>query len=167
MKCPSCDHDNIQGADQCARCDMDLAGLDVGAWGVDPDDVLLTRKLKELPLKTPLELPPEATALEAMRLMQERREGCVFVKGDDGALLGVFTEHDVAARVVGPGRDPAHAHLEEVMTPDPVHLEPGDPLAWALHRMGVDGHRHLPIVDGDELVGFLSARTVLRVLLEN
>ena len=41
------------------------------------------------------------------------------------------------------------------MTPNPVALEKDDVLAWALHRMGVDGYRHLPVLDGERLAGFL------------
>jgi CBS domain-containing protein len=77
-----------------------------------------------------------------------------------------LTEHDVTVRVAAPGRDPTRTRLEQVMTPNPVTLQTDDPLAWALHRMGVDGYRHLPVLDGQRLVGFLSVRTVLRVLQE-
>jgi len=68
-------------------------------------------------------------------------------------------------RVASRGRDPSQIRLGEVMTPNPVALQKDDALAWALHRMGVDGYRHLPVLDGDRLVGFLSIRTVLRTLL--
>ena len=37
------------------------------------------------------------------------------------------------------------------------------PVVWALHRMGVDGYRHLPVMEDERLVGFLSIRTVLQV----
>ena len=38
MRCPACEYDNIPGADLCEECGLDLAGLDVTAWGVDPED---------------------------------------------------------------------------------------------------------------------------------
>ena len=59
--------------------------------------------------------------------------------------------------------NPGRTRLEEVMTPNPVTLRREDPLSWALHRMGVDGFRHLPILDGERLIGFLSVRTVLEL----
>jgi len=164
LRCPSCDHDNIQGEDQCAHCGLDLAGLDVTAWGVDPKDPALAMPLSQVDLKQPLVLSPAATVTEAIGLMKQRREGCVFVV-DARGLAGVMTERDVTMRVAAPGRNPDQTRLEEVMTPRPVTLESDDPLAWALHRMGVDGHRHLPILEGGELIGFLSIRTVLKLLL--
>ena len=164
MRCPACNHDNIQGADLCAECGVDLAGLEVHAGGVSSDDPLLARSLRELPLKKPLLLAAGAAVSEAVELMQERHEGCVFVVAPGRLLIGVFTERDVALRVVARGRDPRATTLQEVMTRDPFALHYDDSLAFALHRMGVDGFRHLPVLDGGQIVGFLSIRTVLRVL---
>jgi CBS domain-containing protein len=165
MLCPACEHDNVAGADLCESCGLDLAGLDVRAWAVDPEEPQLALRLGQLPLRPPITLPPGATVAEAVVAMRQRHEGCVFVLDEADALAGVFTERDLVARVVAKGRDPAETRLEDVMTPRPVALRAEDPLAWALHRMGVDGYRHLPVVDGTRLVGFLSARTVLEALL--
>ena len=166
MNCPTCGEDNIPGEDLCQNCGMDLAGLDVEAWGLDPKDTVLATTLAHLPLQDALVLSPSATVSEAIELMQQQHQGCVFVTDDGGALSGVLTERDVVARVAAPGRDPGRTRLEEVMTPNPVTLQKEDPLAWALHRMGVDGFRHLPILDDGQLIGFLSVRTVLEVFRE-
>lgn len=166
MICPVCDRDNIQGADVCENCGMDLAGLDVSEWGVDPDDPVLSVKLRELPLKPPLILAGSASVREAVALMQERGEGVLFVLSADGELCGILTERDVTGRVAARGRDLDDTRLEQVMTRDPVTLRADDPLAWALHRMGVEGQRHLPVLEGRRLLGFLSIRSVLRLFLE-
>ena len=165
MNCPSCDHDNIPGQDLCEHCGLDLAGLDVAAWGVDPDDPILTMPLSKLALKEPLVLAPGEPVIRAIEMMKQRKEGCVFIL-DEGELVGVLTERDVSARLVTRRRDPNETRAEEVMTPNPVRLRSEDPLAWALHRMGVDGHRHLPVTRADRLIGFLSIRTVLQALVQ-
>ena len=167
MRCPACEHENIPGEDLCADCGMDLAGLDVQVWGVDPADPLLATPLAELPLKKPLVLGPGASVAEAVALMRQHHEGCVFVEQEGEGLIGVFTERDVAVRVASRGRDPEKTRLEEVMTASPVALQRDDPVSWALHRMGIDGFRHIPVLDGDRLHGFLSSRTVLKVLLDS
>jgi CBS domain-containing protein len=164
--CPACQKDNIPGTDLCEECGLDLAGLDVHELDLDAGDPLMTRPLGELPLKNPLVLSPTATVTEAIALMRERHEGCVFIEDEDGNLVGILTERDVTARVMNRDRAPRTTRLEEIMTPDPVTLQKEDPLAWALHRMGVDGYRHLPVLDGERLAGFLSVRTVLRVLTD-
>lgn len=167
MQCPSCGHDNIPGEDLCADCGMDLAGIDVKAWGVAPDDPLLRRKITGLPLKPALALGEDATVADAVAVMAEKREGCVFVTDEDGRLVGVVTERDVALRVAARGLAPGSVTLERVMTPDPFAVLAGDSLAFVLHRMGVDGYRHVPVVDeGRRLSGFLSIRTILGVLAE-
>ena len=166
MNCPTCDEDNLPGEDLCRNFGMDLAGLDVGSWGLDPEDPVLTTKLADLPLKDALVLPLASTAAEAIELMKKHHQGCVFMTDAEGKLAGVLTERDVVARVAAPGRDPGRTRLEEVMTPNPVALLDKDPLAWALHRMGVDGHRHLPVLDENGLAGFLSSRVVLRAFLD-
>jgi len=164
MRCPACEHNNLPGADLCADCMLDLAGLDVVSRDVDPEDPLLLTPLERLPLKRALEFRAEDTVAAAIRRMGEEHEGCVFVLDDSGRLLGVVTERDIVTRVAARGRDPERTRLDEVMTWDPVTLEQTDPLAWALHRMGVDGYRHLAVVERGRLVGFLSVRAVLRTL---
>ena len=161
MICPACSTDNIAGVDLCESCGMDLAGLDVKAWGVDPEDPLLGEPLSNLTLKDPICLTSDATVATAITKMRDRQEGCVFILDDKDELHGVFTERDVAVRVIARGLDPNETELSNVMTAGPVALRQGDPLAWALHRMGIDGYRHLPVVDGSRLVGFLSIRSVL------
>jgi len=146
---------------------MDLAGLDVQVWGVDPKDPLLVTPLAELPLKKPLVLGPASSVSEAVKLMRERHEGCVFVEKEGAGLIGVFTERDVVVRVASRGRDPEQTSLQEVMTAGPVVLQRDDPISWALHRMGIDGFRHIPVLDGNRLHGFLSSRTVLKLLLDS
>ena len=90
MRCPACDHENIPGEDLCENCGLDLAGLDVKAWGVDPEDPLLAAPLASLPLKEPLVLPPSATVTKAIDLMKHRHEGCVFIEDGQGRVLGVL-----------------------------------------------------------------------------
>ncbi|NIM61694.1 MAG: CBS domain-containing protein, partial [Acidobacteria bacterium] len=106
MLCPACDHENIPGDDLCTECGMDLAGLDVQVWGVDPEDPLLASQLKDLPLKKPLVLNTTCTVSEAVERMREHRQGAVFVENERNGLIGVFTERDVAVRVASRGRDP-------------------------------------------------------------
>ncbi len=53
------------------------------------------------------------------------------------------------------------------MTSGPVVLQRDDPISWALHRMGIDGYRHVPVVDGERIRGVLSSRTVLQLLLDS
>ena len=102
-------------------------------------------------------LPPSATVRDAARIMTERHIGAVLV-AVDGRLQGIFTERDVLARVVAVGLDPDDTVLGGVMTPNPDTVTPNDTALEALRKMSERGYRHLPVVDGERVVGIVSIR---------
>ena len=101
--------------------------------------------------------PPSASVREACRLMAEHRCGSVLVV-DGGRLLGIFTEGDAMERVFACGRDPDLTTLAEVMTGEPDTISPSAPVDDVIRRMDEFGYRHLPVVDGRQVVGVLSIR---------
>ncbi len=102
-------------------------------------------------------LPPSATVRDAARVMTERHIGAVLV-AVDGRLQGIFTERDVLARVVAAGLDPDDTALGGVMTPNPDTVAPNDTALDALRRMSECGYRHLPVLNGEQMVGIVSIR---------
>ncbi|MGO1119311.1 CBS domain-containing protein [Rhodovibrionaceae bacterium A322] len=102
-------------------------------------------------------LDPGCTVLEAVQHMARRKIGAVLV-ADNNRLCGIFTERDVVGRVLGQDMNPADTLLSQVMTPDPDTVKPDDTAMSALDKMGSKGYRHLPVVDGDKLVGIVSIR---------
>ncbi len=98
--------------------------------------------------------------------MRRYRHGCALVTDGD-ELVGIFTERDLVTRVIAEGLDPAEVRLGDVMTPDPFTLKPDDPPAFAIHRMVEQGLRHLPVIEDERLVGFISVRNVLRYIHED
>ena len=75
-------------------------------------------------------------------------------------LLGIFTERD-ALRVAAAGTDPKTAAVRDWMTKDPVTVDPETDSDDAAAIMATEGFRHLPVVDGDSVVGVVSLRDVL------
>jgi len=102
-------------------------------------------------------LPPQTTVRDAAKLMTERKIGAIMVV-EGGKLVGIFSERDVVGRVVARGLDPDRTTLRETMTPNPVTVAPDDAPAAALERMAQRGFRHLPVVDGERIVGMVSIR---------
>jgi len=102
---------------------------------------------------------------EAAELMTERRIGAVLVV-DKGKLTGIFTERDALTRVMAQGRDPAKTPMKKVMTPGPVTIRPVDTVSDALALMNQGHYRHLPVQDGDTLLGIVSQRDLYRSLKE-
>lgn len=109
--------------------------------------------------------PSTTTVRTAARLMESKSAGAVMVV-DNKRLVGIFTERDIAFRIVAQGRDPESTLLAEVMTPNPVTMSPNQLFGEALHVMYAHGIRHLPVLDGGEPIGIVSARSALDPDLE-
>jgi CBS domain-containing protein len=104
--------------------------------------------------QTPVLATPRSTVQTACRAMQDNRVGCVLVV-DRGRLCGIFTGRD-AVSLLAEGTDPSGIRLARVMTRDPVTMAPGASAIDALRCMQDGGFRHVPIVDGDKVVGVVS-----------
>ena len=117
-------------------------------------------------------LPPEASVRDAAVLMAERRIAALLVTQDrptgGRSLKGIFTERDLAARVVAAGRDPAATRLSEVMTASPDTLAPDARAYEALDLMERHHYRHLPVTaDGESdglVMGIVSIRDLFAVV---
>ena len=102
-------------------------------------------------------LAPSDSVRAAVELMADKHIGAVLI-AEGGRLTGIFTERDLLTRVVAKGRDPGATALSAVMTEAPDCLKPGDMASDALERMNRKGYRHLPVLDGEKLVGIVSIR---------
>ena len=101
---------------------------------------------------------------EAARRMEERQVGAALVLGE-GRLEGIVTERDVLRAVAGGSVE--RSAVRDCMTPDPETVEPADSVGHAAVLMIHGGFRHLPVVDGDEVVGIVSIRDLIRVILDD
>lgn len=100
------------------------------------------------------------SVMQVARAMVERNIGAVPVVRE-GKLAGVFSERDLMRRVVVEGRDPRATAVGEVMTGEPLAVNPNDELEHCLRLMKEHGFRHLPICEGGRLLGFVSLRDIL------
>jgi len=100
-----------------------------------------------------------ASAREAACLMADRHVGAVAVM-DGPNLAGIFTERDLMTRVVAAGRDPETTALAEVMTASPRTIDASQTLVDGLTVMFAQRFRHLPVLNGEQVVGMLSCRDV-------
>jgi CBS domain-containing protein len=128
--------------------------------GLDP--AMIREPIRVLEPNSPLSLPPSATVRDAIRLMRERRVGCVLIV-DGERLTGIVTERDFLLKVEGD----LDLRLESVMTPDPEVLRLDDPIAYALNKMSVGGFRHIPLVDQHRRpVGIVSVKDIVDYIVD-
>jgi CBS domain-containing protein len=104
----------------------------------------------------PVMLPPNATVMTAARHMRSRKVSAVLITEGAATLVGIFTERDAVSRVLAEGKDPVAVTLAEVMTDNPDTIAPHDTVAEIVRLMQTAQCRHLPIVDGDKVVGMVS-----------
>lgn len=104
---------------------------------------------------------PTASVLEAVRKMNGERIGSLLVRADDD-VVGIFTERDVLTRVVDQGRDPVTTTVAEVMTRDLVAVKPSITVEEAMAVVTEKRCRHLPVMDGAQLLGLVSIGDLTR-----
>jgi CBS domain-containing protein len=109
-------------------------------------------------------MPPDITVQEAVEDMAARNVGSVCVVSD-GRLVGLFTERDLLDRVVTPGRDPGRTKLSHVLTGNPLCLDADATVEDALRLIDERGLRHMPVVEGEGLVGVISIRDLTEFLV--
>jgi CBS domain-containing protein len=102
---------------------------------------------------------PSATAIEAARAMTAGHAGSALII-EDGALVGIFTERDMLRAIADAHNADAVrvSAVSKLMTRDPATVGPHVPAGEALDRMLAGGFRHLPVLEGDRLVGVISMR---------
>lgn len=117
----------------------------------------------------PVVAAPGTSIRDVAALMDKYQVGSVLIKRGT-ELLGIVTEADFVRRVVLDGHDTLNTPISKVMTRDIVTVSPGLDLMDALMLMKDADVRHLPVVDDEKLVGFVTAKDILRLqpnLLEN
>ena len=114
----------------------------------------------EIMTSTILKIDPSTTVAEAATTMGERRVGSALVMEGE-RLAGIFTERDIV-RALGQHFDAAGHAVSEWMTPKPMTIGPDTDAREALQTMLDRGFRHLPVVDGESVVGIVSMRDLSR-----
>ena len=106
-----------------------------------------------------------STVAAAVAEMNSHRVGSVMVK-DSERVVGIFTERDVLTRVVAAGRDPNTTPVREVMTEQFKFITRETSIEDAMQVMTEKRVRHLPVMDGEALIGLLSIGDMTRWLLK-
>ena len=115
--------------------------------------------------KAPLvSISSAATVFDALASMARHDVGALIVI-DEGQLAGIFSERDYARKVILHGRTSKELAVADIMTPHVVCVRLDDSVEACMALMTDKRVRHLPVVDGDAVVGVVSIGDVVKALL--
>lgn len=124
------------------------------------------RQLLEAKSPTIHAIRPEAPVLDAIRLMAEAHIGAVLVM-DGPRLVGILSERDYARKVVLQGRSSSDTPVSEIMTSNVLTTWSLDTSDRCMQTLTEHRIRHLPVIDGDDVVGIVSIGDLVKAVIED
>jgi CBS domain-containing protein len=93
---------------------------------------------------------------DAAVALSDNKIGALLVEDDAGKIVGILSERDIVGGIGPHGADLQDVAVSELMTSKLIHCSPDDSVNEALAMMSDRRIRHLPVFDGDSLIGFIS-----------
>jgi CBS domain-containing protein len=109
-------------------------------------------------------IPSDASVFSAIETMADKHIGALLVI-DNGHLVGIVSERDYARKVILMGRSSKDTFVREIMTPSPITVCLECCVDDAMRTMTTNRIRHLPVIDGDKVVGIMSIGDVVNFIL--
>ena len=109
---------------------------------------------------------PDAPVLDAVRQMAEKHVGALLVM-EGGQLVGIVSERDYARKVVLQGRSSSDTPVRDIMTSKLVTVGPTDTTDHCMQVVTERRIRHLPVVDGDVVMGVVSIGDLVKAVIED
>ena len=105
-------------------------------------------------------LSPQDTVFDALQALANHNVGALMVL-DNGKLMGVFSERDYTRKIALQGKSSRDTKVQDIMTPNVISVAPTVRTRDCLALMSQKKIRHLPVVDGDKVLGMISIRDIM------
>ena len=107
---------------------------------------------------------PDQTVYDALSLMAEKKIGALVVK-DEGKVVGVVSERDYARKVILKGKASKDTSIRDIMTSRVCYVSQDRTVDECMAWMTDKSIRHLPVIEGDDLVGIISIGDVVKSMI--
>ncbi len=111
-------------------------------------------------------IAPEATVADAVRLLAEKGIGSLLVMQED-TLCGIVTERDYARKVVAGGLSSENTRVADIMTASVFTTGIEQNIDECMMLMTEKRIRHLPVVDGERVVGIISIGDLMKAIISD
>ncbi len=109
----------------------------------------------------------DATVYDALVKMSKKGIGALVVLDKKGKMAGIFSERDYARKVVLYGKSSKDSMVSDLMTREITFAKPENTIEECMTLLSKKHIRHLPILEGDDLVGVITIRDVLKKVIED
>jgi CBS domain-containing protein len=110
-------------------------------------------------------ISPDASVYEAVEMMAERNVGALLVMSDE-RLVGLVSERDYTRKVMLRGKKSRETKVDEIMSSHLTVIPPSEPVDQCLRLMTEKRFRHLPVVDGEKVIGVISIGDLVKYVID-
>jgi len=109
-------------------------------------------------------IAPDAPVYDAIKLMANKGVGALLVL-EAGKLVGIVSERDYARKVILKGKTSKGTPVKDIMTPHVIYTSPDQTIEKCMALMTAKHIRHLPVLEGDQLVGIVSIGDLVKAII--
>ena len=122
-------------------------------------EIINEKEIKEL-----LTVDSKKPVIEALTIMAKYKIGALIVT-NEATMVGVISERDYAREIILEGKSSKDTKVEEIMTKKVLTLSTSDKLEKGLEIMTKKRIRHMPVMDGKELIGVVSQGDLVKEMI--
>ena len=108
----------------------------------------------------------EQNVRQALILMSENNIGAIIIVDNKDFPIGIFSERDYARKIILKGKSSKDTLLDEVMTKELITITKDYKIDQCMKIMNEKGIRHLPVLENQKIVGIISIRDVLKIMMK-
>ena len=108
----------------------------------------------------------DQSVMQALILMSEKNIGAIIIVDNNDFPIGIFSERDYARKIILKGKSSKDTLLDEVMTKELITVTRDYKIDQCMEIMNEKRIRHLPVLENKKIVGIISIRDVLKIMIE-